>query len=112
MVLRYDNADTFVNNNRIYKNIFKDRGVNQITQFGTRNLNFPTIEQLTELNIIAHTWTYGDRYFRLAHENYGDPRLWWVIAFFNQNPTESTLTFGSIVYIPHPIERILNIYGV
>ena len=111
MVSRYDNVDVFVNREKMYSNVFKDRGISQIQQFGTRNLKFPTIEQLTELNIIAHTWRYGDRFSNLAHSNYGDAKLWWVIAFFNQEPTESNLKFGSIVYVPHPLERILSIYG-
>jgi nucleoid-associated protein YgaU len=111
MVSRYDNVEEFANNNQIYKTILKDRGVKQIVQYGTRNLKFPTGEQITELNILSHTWKYGDRYYRLAHEHYGDPNLWWVIAFFNQKPTESNFAFGDLVFIPHPLERVLNFYG-
>ena len=112
MVSRYDNVDVFTNDNKMYFNTFKDRGVGRIQQFGTRSLKFPSIEQLSELNIIAHTWVYGDHNSKLAHNSYGDAKLWWVIAFFNQEPTESNLKFGSIVYIPHPLETILGIYGV
>jgi hypothetical protein len=112
MVSRYENTDVFVNKDRAYYTIMEDRGVTQIQQFGTRVLKYPSTEQISELNIIAHNWRYGDRYHKLSHDNYGDSKLWWVIAFFNQQPTESNLEFGSIVYIPHPLERILNIYGV
>lgn len=112
MVSRYDNVDIFINNSRLYSEMLKDRGISQVQQFGTRSLKYPKMEQLSELNIIAHTWRYGDRFHKLAHEHYGDSKLWWAIAFFNQQPTESNLQFGSIVYIPHPLERILSIYGV
>ncbi len=111
MTSRYDNVDVFDNNSRIYYSILKDRGISQVQQYGTRALKYPTPEQLSELNIVAHTWKYGDRYHKLAHDFYGDSRLWWVIAFFNQQPTESNLEFGSIVYIPNPLERIIGIYG-
>lgn len=111
MSLRYDNVDIFINNKKMYSSLFKDRGISQVRQFGTRNLKYPSIEQITELNIIGHTWKYGDRYHRLSHDHYGDSKLWWVIAFFNQQPTESTLEFGTVVYIPHPLEAILSMYG-
>ena len=80
MSSRYDNVDVFINSNAIYYNTFKDRGVRQLQQYGTRHLKFPTGEQITELNIISHPWVYGDRYSNLAHEHYGDVKLWWVIA--------------------------------
>jgi hypothetical protein len=111
MSLRYENVDVFINKSKLYSSTFRDRGVSQVRQYGTRNLKFPSVEQMTELNIIAHTWKYGDRYHRLADDHYGDSKLWWVIAFFNQKPTESNLEFGSIVYIPHPLETIINMYG-
>tara|TARA_R100001086_G_scaffold246471_1_gene178753 strand:- start:2283 stop:2621 length:339 start_codon:yes stop_codon:yes gene_type:complete len=112
MSSRYDGVERFINDNMIYYNKFKDRGVSQVHQYGTRQLKFPTGEQITELNILSHTWAYGDRYSNLAFSNYGDPKLWWVIAFFNQQPTESGLAFGDLVFIPHPLERILSFYGV
>jgi hypothetical protein len=111
MVSRYDNVDVFINSDRVYRNILGDRGITQVQQYGTRNLMYPTRPQLRELNIIAHTWRYGDRYYNLAHEHFGDAKMWWVIAFFNQKPTEAELRFGDTVYIPHPIERVLNFYG-
>ena len=112
MSSRYDGVGKFINDNTIYYNKFKDRGITQVQQYGTRHLKFPTGEQITELNILSHSWAYGDRYSNLAFSNYGDPKLWWVIAFFNQQPTESGLAFGDLVFIPHPLERILSFYGV
>ena len=112
MSSRYENVEKFTNSNRMYQTMFKDRGIVQVQQFGTRNLKFPTNEQITELNIISHPWRYGDRYSNLAHEHYGDVKLWWVIAFFNQQPTETNFSFGDSIFIPHPLERVLSFYGV
>jgi hypothetical protein len=109
---RYANTKEIINNDRIYATLFKNRGVSQVQQFGTRFLRYPSQAQVAQLNLIAHTWAYGDMYYKLAHENYGDPTMWWVIAFFNQRPTEAQLRFGSIIYVPHPLERVLNFYGV
>ena len=112
MVSRYDNVDKFVNSSTVYRNIFKDKGVQHIQQYGTRALKYPTKRQIQQLQVIAHAWKYGDRYYNLAHKYYGQPKMWWVIAFFNQRPTESLLRYGDIIYIPNPIERVLSFYGV
>jgi nucleoid-associated protein YgaU len=112
MASRYDGVDTFTNNNKIYKSIFEDRGIKQVRQYGTRTLNYPTSDQLGQLTILPHRWVYGDHYYRLAHQYYGDPKMWWVIAFFNQRPTETDLRFGTVIYIPNPLERVLSFYGV
>lgn len=112
MASRYDGSTIFTNSEKIYKSIFKDRGVGRISQYGTRNLTYPSQQQMSQLTILTHTWAFGDQYYKLAHQAYGDSTMWWVIAFFNQKPTESELRFGSVVYIPHPIERVLSFYGV
>ena len=111
MVSRYDNVDVFINSDRVYRNILGDRGLTQVQQYGTRNLMYPTRAQLRELNIIAHTWRYGDRYYNLAHEHFGDAKMWWVIAFYNQNPTEFHVKAGDVIYIPVPLEAILYSIG-
>lgn len=112
MASRYNGVKKFINKEKLYRTFFEDRGVKQVQQYGTRNLTYPTRSQISELDIVAHRWNYGDHYYRLAHESYGDSTLWWVIAFFNQRPTETTLKFGDIIYVPFPLEKILTYYGV
>ena len=112
MPSRYAGVKQFINGEQVYRQIFEDRGLSQIKQYGTRSLSYPSKAQVNQLDIIAHRWSYGDMYYKLAFENYGDSSLWWVIAFFNQSPTESHLRLGDVVYIPHPLERVLGYYGV
>ena len=112
MASRYDSVDKFINNDDVYRNIFKDRGVTQIQQYGTRRLTYPTRKQIQSLKVVGHRWKYGDHYYNIAHRYYGQPKMWWVIAFFNQKPTESLLRYGDLIYIPNPLERVLNYYGV
>ena len=50
----------------------------------------------------------GERLDSLAHKSYGDASLWWVIAQFNQLPTEGHVKLGNILYVPLPLERILQ----
>jgi nucleoid-associated protein YgaU len=99
----------FTNREELYKNTFKERGVNHIEQYVTPILNHPNAEQLRGIQKITHIWKLGDRYSKLAHVHYGDARYWWVIAWYNQKPTESHVKVGEGVYIPKPLNRVLSL---
>ena len=57
-------------------------------------------------------WSVGTKLYKLAHQYYNDSKLWWVIAAFNQKPTDSHFSVGDVVYIPLPLERVLTLYEV
>lgn len=108
MTSRYDNRRLIKNNLEEYETIFEDRGINYIIQYDTKGLKYPTVKQIKNLTRVQHVWVVGDRFYKLAAEFYGDPTYWWVIAQYNKTPTEASLTVGDIVYIPTPLEKILN----
>ena len=83
----------------------------EIKQFDTHKLNYPTRAETANFNTIAHIWSTGDRYFKLADDYYENPELWWVIAFYNQAPTEFHLKLGDVIYIPVPLETVLYYMG-
>ena len=74
-------------------------------------MKYPTPEQMSTINTDSYIWGLGDRYFRLAHQFYDDPRLWWVIAWFNEKPTDNHYKAVDVVYIPGPLEVVLSYYG-
>ena len=94
-----------------YKELFRKRGVNYIDHYPTPHLYHPTAEDLADIETIKHVWKVGDRYSKLAYEFYGDPRYWWIIAWYNQLPTESHVSLGDVVYIPTPFDKILALIG-
>jgi hypothetical protein len=108
---RYSGRRTFFNDQDFYSNVFEEREVNGIRQYSTPVLRHPDDDQLRSLNTIPHVWKTGDKLFKLAHDHYGDSTKWWVIAWFNQKPTESDLTLGDILHIPHPLDRVLTYLG-
>jgi nucleoid-associated protein YgaU len=55
-------------------------------------------------------WKVGDRFYKMANKYYGDPTYWWVIAWFNQTPTESHVVVGTTLEVPLPLDRALAIY--
>jgi nucleoid-associated protein YgaU len=110
--MRYKNQQIFVNINEAYKRYLKKtRGMENIKQYDTPVFRHPTIEEIKTLNVVSHIWKTGDRYFKLADQYYDDPEMWWVIALYNQKPTEFQLKLGDIVFVPTPLESVLFYIG-
>ena len=66
-----------------------------------------TTEFLESINKIEHVYTNSDKLSKLAQKYYRDPKLWWVIAWFNQKPTDSHCKVGDIIEIPIPLRDVL-----
>ena len=108
MVKRYDNRTIRRNNLELYRDALESRGIRSVRQYTTPRLRYPAAEEMSNFQIIGHTWTTGDRYYKLADRYYNDPELWWVIAFFNQKPLEHHVELGEVINIPTPIEKVLT----
>ena len=109
---RYENRRQVLNDLERYKTLFQNRGVNYINMYKTPVLKHLTEEEISGLSIISHRWTSRDNFYKLAHHHYGDSAMWWVIAWFNQKPTDSHPTLGETIFIPTPLDEILSLYGV
>jgi len=110
--MRYKNQKVFVNDAEAYRRYLKTRGLKHIKQYNTPKMLYPTDKQASEnFTTISHIWGIGDKYYKLADEYYYDPTMWWVIAFYNQKPTEFHIKLGDIIYIPTPLESILYSIG-
>jgi len=105
---RYDDREILINNDPIYRTIFKNRGVSHVKQYETVTMRYPTPEEILELTILGHTWGLSDRLYKLADQYYGDPTRWWIIAWYNQKPTEAHISYGDTIFIPLPLDKILR----
>ena len=105
---RYDDKRELENKEEIYEELLEERGVRFIRQYGSANLTHPTPEQRKTLQRIGHVWKVGDRFYKLSHKYYGDPKYWWVIAWYNKKPTESHLKIGDVIKIPTPLYKVLG----
>ena len=83
-----------------------------ITHYETPILYHPTLRDRIDISTTTHMWSVGDRYYNLAAQYYGDPQLWWVIAWYNGAPTEGDIFPGDLIEIPLDAEEILNLLGV
>ena len=112
MISRYANRKKVINRLAQYAKLFKERGIKQVNQYTTPKLPYPSQDEFNELNVVNHLWKQGDRYYKLASEYYDDATLWWIIAWFNQTPTETTLQPGDVVAVPLPLDKILEYYDI
>ena len=112
MISRYENRRTFTNNLNQYKELLQSRRQAFLSQYVTPNLRHADDNDVLSLTLIPHTWTYGDRFYKLAHQHYGDSTLWWLIAWYNRAPTEFHLEPGELIRIPTPIETIIEILDI
>jgi nucleoid-associated protein YgaU len=96
----------------MYEDTLQEKEVEGVLQYTTPQLKHITKEQIPSLTVVSHVWKTGDRFYKLAYDHYGDSTKWWVIAWYNRRPTENHMTFGEIIYIPHPLEQVLTYLGV
>jgi nucleoid-associated protein YgaU len=109
MSSRYNNSRPFTNQEELYEEFFEDRDINYVRQYRTGRLRHPTVAERASLQRVNHIWKLGDRLSKLAHQYYGDSRLWWVIAWYNGRPTEAHFKIGTLIRIPLPLNRVLSI---
>ena len=112
MVSRYDDRPVGINRTEQYQEVLDEKNLNHIKQYFSPKLRHPTAGEVSQLELIQHEWKIGDRYFKLANQYYGDSKLWWIIAWFNQRPTESHVTIGETIEIPLPLDRILKLLRI
>lgn len=107
---RYRNTRTVLNKAAFYRSILKDRGMQDIEHFKTHVFYDITEEDLKDLIIDYKVWSLGDRLHKFAHEAYGDSELWWILAWFNQKPTDAHFKIGDKIAIPFPLENLITLY--
>ena len=96
---RYIGRRVLKNDAETYEDIVSDRGVPFVSHYKTPRLRHPTVAERQNLTRIRHVWKSGDRYWKLATENYGNPKYWWVIAWYNKKPVESIVSFLFIALV-------------
>ena len=104
-------SQTIINDTDFYRELRERRGVKQIEQFTTPRLRQPSVSDRIRLKTSTHIWKYGDRFYNLAHQYYGDTRYWWVIAWWNGIPTEAEANTGDVLEIPLDLSETLLVLG-
>ena len=102
---RYGERFIAINREETYSKLFENRGVKGIRQYTTAIVS---LTDSPDIETTSHVWKVGDHYWKLAQKHYGDPTLWWIIAFYNNRPTEAHVAFGTVIQIPMPLDAVLS----
>jgi nucleoid-associated protein YgaU len=108
---RHGSEDTFENDLDFYEEFIEKRGLNKITQYKTPKIPPLTAQVRRRFTPLKHVWKQGDKFYKLANEYYGDPKLWWVIAWYNQKPNEGMVKPGVVVFVPQPLQKVLTYFN-
>ena len=108
-ISRYSGREIIVNNDESYDELFRDRGINQVSQYETKALYYPNNEEMAGIRFDTKRWQVGDRLYKIASEYYGNPKYWWVIAQFNKKPTEAHMELGEEIEIPLELSKVLGV---
>ena len=109
---RNQRQNPIINDSEHYKELLERRGLKKVRHFPTATVRHPTISDRVNIEAVGHVWAYGDRFYKLAHQYYGDVRYWWVIAWWNGYPTEVGISTGDFLDIPLDIGAALDALGV
>jgi nucleoid-associated protein YgaU len=110
---RYANSEILDNDLEFYEFLRKKRQVKtSITHYNTPVFKNLSAAERSRIKTTKHIWTYGDRFYKLAHQFYSDVNYWWVIALFNGYPTEATVKPGDMILIPLDLENTLMAMGM
>ena len=110
---RFSRREIVINDSEGYeKEFFEPRGIKQVIQYTTPVMRYPTNEEMASLNLTTAVWGATDKIYNVADAAYGSPELWWVIAWFNKKSCAVEFKVGDVYYIPQPLNRVLEMYGV
>lgn len=112
MINRYRSREVFFNDSEQLSKLFREKNIKFVRHYETPNISAPTADQMSNLYLINHVWATGDRYYKLSAKYYGDPKDWWIIALFNNKPTESHIKIGDIIVIPTPLIEAITYFNI
>ncbi len=108
---RHGTESTMENEEELYEELFEARGVSKIKHYKTPKWP-PLTSSIRRLFVTKrHRWKLGDKYWKLANDYYGDSTKWWVIAWYNEKPTEAHIKTGDMILIPTPLGKVLSYFN-
>ena len=110
--MRYTTRTKIQNNSDLYEDLKEERGLVNFTHYSLPEFKGFDPSFNSSIINISYVWKNQDHFYKLANQYYRDPKLWWVIAFYNNKPTEQSIEIGETILIPTPIEIVLQSFKV
>jgi nucleoid-associated protein YgaU len=109
MIDRFSSRRIILNRSKIYYDYFKERNKKSIEQYDSPTFKKIPEDTLKRISFYEHTWSAGDRLYKLAYRYYGDTRDWWVILRFNEIGSEFDIKVGDVLKIPANVEEFIGL---
>ena len=106
---RYTQREELINSSKQYAYKLRELNVKNITHFVTPKFGKISQEMVNMIESDLVRWGVQTKFYKLAHEYYGDSKLWWVIARWNFSPTESHVSEGDEIRIPLNLRRAMEL---
>ena len=107
---RFSNRSRFLLNKNFYRKTLKKKDRASLVYYGSVTVPEITTSLIRLLTLDNHVWSVGDNYYKLAEQKYGDKDYWWVIAWYNNKPSDTLLMVGDVITIPYPVETLVSYY--
>lgn len=101
---RYTGREEVLNDLEEYESLMEKRGQKEILQYDIFTFNRKFLK--SSYRIKKHTWSQGDKLYKISFEYYGDIKYWWLIALWNNGPTDADYILGQVIQIPFPISQL------
>lgn len=109
MFNRYNKMQSIINNSNSYVDIFKQKNLSYIKQYGTYDFkNLKTIDT-TNLELTIHVIQPFDKLYMISQKYYESPEYGWIILYTNKLSSELQLKVGSVLNIYFPLQGILEL---
>jgi nucleoid-associated protein YgaU len=105
---RYNNRRIKYNQSELIQKILDIKNIDGIRHYVSPTLKIPTYLDRINIKTVGLVWKRGDRLSKYAERYYLDPQLWWVIAMYNNKPTDAHFTIGDVFYIPTDLNNLFQ----
>lgn len=103
-----DASKKLLNRDPIYQDFFDKTGASSIEHIGLTFFGDPKDSNfLRKITILEHIYSVGDTLSKIAHKHYGNPKYWWLLAWYNSKPTDFHCKIGDIIIVPEPLGEVL-----
>lgn len=107
-IKRYKNRKINYNNSELISKILELKNIDSIRHYISPQFKIPTYLDRIKIKTIGSVWKRGDKLSKYAEKYYNDPKLWWVIAMYNNKPTDAHFTIGDVFYIPTDLNNLFQ----
>ena len=108
---RNDYRSVVINDTNLREKIHDRKFVDQVKILTRTPHNDISREEIREEWIFHKQEMYSltNKMYRLAHKHYGSPDYWWVIAWYNNKPTDSHFAVGDPIFVPFPLDIVISL---